>query len=180
MATWTNPAQTAATASSRSRGPSLSISARATAALRTPTRPPNTAEARAALRTARVACATVTSAAAPPERKVGAHWITQAAAVAQSEPATTPRLSASASNATRAASICRARSSTSRRNGPRSSLPTPNDHAPQPGQHRRRRGHRGPPLLNGWCRSHNKNLAPTTDTPPSSESTDLPRELACG
>ena len=61
---------------------------------------------------------------APPARKLGAHSITHPAAVAQSEDATTPRPNASATIATRAASTCRDKSSTSRRNGPKSALPT--------------------------------------------------------
>lgn len=107
-----NPAQTASTASSRSRGRSLSISDNATAALRTPTLAPNTAAARPRLRTALVAWVTWTSCAAPPARNDGAHWITHPAAVGQSDSATTPRPRASPRIATRAASTWRDRSST--------------------------------------------------------------------
>ena len=72
-----------------------------------------------------MACATLTSWAAPPARKDGAHWITHAVALGHSDWATTPRPRASARIATRAASTWRDRSSTWRRNGPSSALPTP-------------------------------------------------------
>ena len=55
VAIWMNPAHTASTASSRSRGFSLPICSRTTAALPTPTRAPRTAAARPMLRTAELA-----------------------------------------------------------------------------------------------------------------------------